>query len=461
MAPPVTVWTVGADVRLRISLQSISEGETPEIERVINVVEIARLPIATVRRYAYLNVVASFLVWGFALAGISMMMPVMYDSIAKDTGWTLGQTTSFMVIKSLVSALTGLLVGSMFIRFGLKRVYIVSLAAIGLSTSLLFFAKSLPIYYAAAALSGFFSINCNIAFQVTLARWFSARLGSITGTALLGGAVAGAIVPLTTTYMVQQYGWHVTSGVAGLIVLLVLTTLVALLAHESPEAYGYTSDEIDPPKGGAQPAATPAVAGPPPGEEFRNMLRSPRFYVLLAAVFASGAFSNGINEHTALFLSHHADLGKYMAALGFTMVMVISAFGKIAFGWIFDRISTRGVALCWLLCAVAVALAFPVAGPVTFITFTLFRGLAQGGVVVQQPILARHMFGVKPVAQTIAFLMAAFHLGAAAGIGLIGLGYDMTGSYTVPFIGVIVTALVASGIALTFKPKYWAGYKGA
>lgn len=421
-------------------------------------IETARLPIETVRRYAYLNVVASFLVWGFALAGISMMMPVMYDSIATEMHWTLGQTTSFMVIKSLVSALTGLLVGSMFIKFGLKRVYIISLAAIGVSTSMLYFAHSLPIYYAAAALSGFFSINCNIAFQVTLARWFSARLGSFTGLALLGGAAAGAIVPLTTTYMVQHYGWRLTSGVAGLLVLVILTTLVALLAHESPEKYGYTADEIDPPKGGA---AKVAPGGPPPGDNFRDLLRSPRFWVLLGAVFASGAFSNGINEHTALFLSHHADLGKYMAALGFTLVMVISAFGKIAFGWIFDRISTRGVALCWALCALAVALAFPVAGPATFLVFTLFRGLAQGGVVVQQPILARHMFGIRPVTQTIAFLMAAFHLGAAAGIGLIGLGYDLTGGYTVPFVGVIITALIASAVALTFKPRYWARYKAA
>lgn len=428
--------------------------------------ETARLPIETVRRYAYLNVVASFLVWGFGLAGISMMMPVMYDSIAKEMSWTLGQTTSFMVIKSLVSALTGLLVGSMFIKFGLKRVYILSLAAIGLSTSMLYFAHSLPIYYAAAALSGFFSINCNIAFQVTLARWFSARLGSFTGLALLGGAAAGAIVPLTTTYMVQHYGWRMTSGVAGLLVLVILTTLVALLAHESPEKYGYTADEIDPPKGGAvagaaSGAAAAVAGGPPPGDDFHTLLRSPRFYVLLGAVFASGAFSNGINEHTALFLSHHADLGKYMAALGFTLVMVISALGKIAFGWIFDRISTRGVALCWALCALAVAMAFPVAGPATFLIFTLVRGLAQGGVVVQQPILARHMFGIRPVTQTIAFLMAAFHLGAAAGIGLIGLGYDLTGGYTVPFVCVIVIALIASAIALTFKPRYWARYKAA
>lgn len=420
-------------------------------------VEVARLPIATVRRYAYLNVVASFLVWGFALAGVSMMMPVMYDSIAKDTGWTLGQTTNFMVIKSLVSALTGLLVGSMFIKFGLKRVYIISLAAVGGSTSMLYFAHSLPVYYTAAALSGFFSIICNIAFQVTIARWFNARLGAITGVALLGGAVAGAIVPLTTTYLVQHYGWQATSGFAGLFVLIVLTSVVALLAHESPEKYGYTSDEIDPPKG-VQPATT---AGPPAGEDFRDVVRSPRFYVLLATVFASGAFSNGINEHTALFLSHHADLGKYMAALGFTLIMVVSAFGKIAFGWILDRLSTRGVALCWALCAVAVALAFPVAGMATFLLFTLVRGLAQGGVVVQQPILARHMFGIRPVAQTIGFLMAAFHLGAAFGIWLIGLGYDLTGNYTVPFTGVIILALISSAVALTFKPKYWARYKGA
>lgn len=420
--------------------------------------DVERLPLATVKRYAYLNVVASFLVWGFALAGVSMMVTVSYKSIMLDMHWSNEQTTAFMAIKSLVSALTGLLIGHAFVKFGLKRVYVISLAAIGLSTSMLYFAYSLPIYYLAAGISGFFSIICNIAYQVTLARWFTARLGQMMGYAVLGAAFAALVVPVSTTFLVKQYGWHTTFGLAGLFVLVVLTALVGVLAHESPERYGFTTDEIDPPKAGIP--AKPAIAGPPPGDEFKALLKSPRFYIVCACVFASGAFSNGINEHTTLFLAERK-LGAYAAAGGFTMVMVLSALGKVFFGWLFDKISTKGVAIAWALCGIAVALAFPVATLPTMVVFVAFRGIAQGGAVVQTPILARHMFGLRPVAQTISVLMGSFHLGAAAGIFLIARFHDMSGGYGVPFIGIIVLAFVASAVALTFRPRYWVNYKKA
>ncbi|MDE1917006.1 MAG: MFS transporter [Sphingomonadales bacterium] len=420
--------------------------------------KVERLPLATVKRYAYLNVIASFLVWGFALAGVSMMVTVSYRPIMQDMHWSNEQTTAFMAIKSLVSALTGLLIGHAFVKFGLKRVYVIALAAIGLSTSMLYFAHTLSLYYLAAAISGFFSIICNIAYQVTLARWFTARLGQMTGYAVLGAAFAALVVPVSTAYFVKQYGWHATFGLAGLFVLVVLTTLVALLAHESPERYGYTADEIDPPKAGS--SAKSLSAGPPPGDEFKALLKSPRFYILCGCVFASGAFSNGINEHTTLFLAER-HLGAYAAAGGFTLVMVLSALGKVFFGWLFDKISTKGIALGWALCGIAVALAFPVATLPTMVIFVAFRGIAQGGAVVQTPILARHMFGLRAVAQTISVLMGCFHLGAATGIFLIARFHDLTGGYDLPFVGIIILSFLAAAVALTFRPRYWGGYKGA
>jgi len=392
------------------------------------------------------------------VAGVSMMVTVSYKPIMQEMHWSNEQTTAFMAIKSLVSALTGLLIGHAFVSFGLKRVYVIALAAIGLSTSMLYFAHTLSVYYLAAAVSGFFSIICNIAYQVTLARWFTARLGQMMGYAVLGAAFAALVVPVSTAYFVKQYGWHVTFGLAGLFVLVVLTTLVGLLAHESPERYGYSADEIDPPKTGAP--ARGASAGPPAGDDFRAMLRMPRFYILCACVFASGAFSNGINEHTTLFLAER-HLGAYAAAGGFTMVMVLSALGKVCFGWLFDKISTKGVAIGWALCGIAVALAFPVASLPTLVVFVAFRGIAQGASVVQTPILARHMFGLRSVAQTISVLMGCFHLGAATGIFLIARFHDVSGGYEVPFIGIIVLAFLASGVALTFRPQYWVNYRRA
>ncbi|MCW3834437.1 nitrate/nitrite transporter [Sphingomonas canadensis] len=415
-----------------------------------------RPTIATMRAYTWMNIFTGFLVWGVALAGVSMMMPVMYDTISKDMGWSVTQTTSFMAIKSAVSAIGGLFAGSLIVRLGLKRVFVQSVVVVGVATMLLYFVSNLPIYYLLAAFSGFASILALICVQVTLAKWHSASLGRITGVAMLGGAVAGTIVPFATTWGVQHFGWHATSAAAGVVVLLFVTTAAIFLFRETPEAYGYTAEELDPgPKGGKHAKAAAAGGDSP---EFSQIVRTRPFIMLVLAAALSGAISNGVNEYVPMFVARQANLGAYMAALGFTIVIVISGLGKILFGWVFDRFSTKGVAACWALCGIAVLLAFPVSGFVTFLMFTVVRGVSHGGVVVQAPVLARHIYGIRPIAQVIAFLNAAFHLGASAGIWVIGVGVDVTGGFTIPFIAVAITAVVCALLGLRFQPRYWAGY---
>lgn len=415
------------------------------------------------RRYAWANVVTGFFVWGIGLAGVSMMMPVMYASISQEMDWTVGQTTSFMVIKSAVSALAGLFAGGLFVRFGLKKVFLASVWAVGLSTMALYGIDSLWEYYTLAAVSGFASILCLVAIQLTLTRWFDGSLGRATGVAMLGGAVAGAIVPLATNYGLENYGWQATSGIAGLIVLATLSLFVIFVVHEKPEDYGYTAEELDHAAASKREsegkAALPRTASDP-GPEFRDIVKTRPFMLLVIATALSGVISNGINEYIPLFIEHQTDLGSYMAALGFTIVIVLSGLGKLLFGWLFDRFSSRGVAMCWGLCGVAVLLAFPVSGLATFALFTVVRGLSHGGIVVQAPILARHLYGTRSIAQLISILNATFHLGAAAGIGAIGLAVDWTGGYTVPFAVVAVIAFATALIGLKLQPRYWSGYRG-
>jgi MFS family permease len=405
-----------------------------------------------------MNVLTGFLVWGVALAGVSMMMPIMYGSISQDMGWTITQTTSFMAIKSAVSGVAGLFAGGLIMKFGLKRVFVQAVIVVGLATLGLYFVSSLPIFYALAAISGFASILSLIAVQVTLAKWHSASIGRITGVAMLGGAAAGAVVPLATAFGLQNFGWHVTAAAAGALVLTVVLGAAIFLFRETPEAYGYTADELDPGPAGGKGARGRSQAATDAGPEFRSIVKTRQFILLIVAAALSGAISNGVNEYIPLFVERQANLGAYMAALGFTIVLVISGLGKILFGWVFDRLSTKGVAACWALCGVAVLLSFPVAGLATFLIFMLVRGVSHGGVVVQAPVLARHLYGIKPIAQVIAFLNAAFHMGSALGIWAIGIGVDLTGGFGIPFIAVALTAGVCALIGLQLEPRYWAGY---
>lgn len=414
-----------------------------------------RISIAQARRFARMNIIAGFLVWGIALAGVSMMMPVMYKSILESMHWTIGETTHFMAIKSTTSALGGLVAGSLLVRFGAKKVLVPSVFVIGISTSLLYFAHSLPFYYALGAISGVCSVWSVIAIQVTLARWYSASLGRITGIAMLGGALAGFVVPMSTKLGVQALGWHATAAIAGLVVLVLVGLSISFLVHETPEAYGYTADELDPGK------VRPPSGAPDQGEAFDTFKKSPQFWLLILATALSGVISNGINEYIPLFIEMHTTLGATVAALGFTMVIVISGLGKIIFGWVFDRLSTKGVALCWALCGVAALATFPLAGYATFLVFTLLRGVSHGGVIVQAPVLARHIYGVQALPQVISLLTAAFHLGAAAGIVAIGFGVDRTGDFIVPFLAVAGIAFVAAGIGWQFHPRHWAGQRAS
>lgn len=416
-----------------------------------------QLSIARVRRLGRMNIIAGFLIWGIALAGVSMTMPIMYNTIAGDMHWTIAQTTSYTAIKSAVSAVAGLFAGGLLVRFGVKRVMIPSLMVIGVTTALLDLVHSLAFYYALAAISGFASNLCLIAIQVTLTRWYSASLGRNTGFAMLGGAVAGLVVPMATSFSLHRFGWHETTAIAGIFVLVTVASTVSFLLHESPEAYGYSAEEVDPGHTRDAGIAKPAD----PGEDFAQIRFSRPFLLLLLAVALSGVISNGVNEYIPLYIERHTSLGGYVAALGLTIVLVISGIGKIIFGWVFDRLSTRGVALCWALCGVAALLTFPLSGFATFLLFTVVRGVSHGGVIVQAPILARHIYGTRPVAQVISLVSAAFYLGASAGVAAIGFGVDATGGFTIPFMTVAVLAFVAAIIGLQLDPRHWAARRAA
>jgi hypothetical protein len=118
----------------------------------------------------------------------------------------------------------------------------------------------------------------------------------------------------------------------------------------------------------------------------------------------------------------------------------------------------RAVSACWFAMAIGIALAFPVAGLVSFIVFTVVRGLTHGGTMTDIPICAKHLFGARALPKTIAVLGAANALGGAVGTGAVGFAHDASGTYTTSFLVLIALAIVAAAIIIVIAPRYWVGY---
>lgn len=405
---------------------------------------------------AWWNVAVGFTTWTLIVVMPATLMPTLYGPIMDEMGWGRGQVTLFSSFKFGAGAVSAFFLGHLVDRLGLSRVMLTGMAFTGLAIASLYFVDSLWAYCAAAALLGAAILACIVSVKILISHWFSARLGFAIGMALTGAGLAGVVVPNAAIWLNQTVGWRATAGIMSLTIFLILIPLYLLKARETPTAFGSSAEEIDP------PAATPgALLKQDTSQQpaFGDLLRTRTFWIVVIAQVLIGAVDHAMTDHLPLFLARDANLGDKVAALGFSMMIVAGALGKLGFGWLFDRYSVKAVALCSLSMAVGILLAFPLTGPfagvIAFSVFTLMRGASHGGVMVDIPIFSKHVFGVRTLAKTVAIFSAANSAGAAIAIGAVGYAHDALGSYTASFIVLIVLAIVAAALVWRIEPKYW------
>ena len=63
--------------------------------------------------------------------------------------------------------------------------------------------------------------------------------------------------------------------------------------------------------------------------------------------------------------------------------------------------------MCYVMVAISIVMVFGIQGFLTLLIFQMARGFAHSGILMESPILAKHIFG-------------PFHLGKVIGVGRIG-----------------------------------------
>ncbi|MCP5145888.1 MAG: MFS transporter [Gammaproteobacteria bacterium] len=395
-------------------------------------------------RHAWQNVAVCSVAIFFVLSAPAVLFPLMYASVMDEMGWSHGEVSGFSSTKFLSGALAALILGLSISRI---RTRTLALLGSGLCVLVLFgvqYVSGLTGYYVCGFALGLSATVTSIACKVLLSRWFDAHLGRAVGIAFTAGSIAGAATPIIGISLLSRFGWQDTATLFGIAVCLLVIPLQLFVLREPPlpAATGGLTKRTE--------TVTTCVTGPAAIELFGIA----SFWALLFAHFIVGAVDYSLLEHTALFIERDAQLGKSAAAGGVTLVMVGSICGKVGFGWLFDRWSMRGVAVCWWILALGTALAFPVAGAFSLTVFVVIRGIAHGGIMIDAPCIALHNFGNRAVAEVVCFLTVANLLGAAAGTTAVGYMRDVTGSYAKPFLVLILLALIAGTIAYRTVPQF-------
>src|SRR3954467_7771954 len=196
------------------------------------------------RHAAITSFVALFAIVGLALYGL----PLYYDFMVTEFGWSRTQVTSGNAIsKLIVGPLFGFLAGWIVDRFGPRRLMIAGIlmaggALIGLahmSTLWMFY-----LFYLFNAIG--YVCGGPLPNQVLLSRWFDQARGKAMGFAYLGIGIGGYLVPLVPTALTTAYGWRAALQILG-VLMIAIALPMAWFVQDTPRSNPPDTREQTPP----------------------------------------------------------------------------------------------------------------------------------------------------------------------------------------------------------------------
>lgn len=382
------------------------------------------------------RVTATSFVVLFSIVGLALYgLPLYYDFMVRDFGWSRTMVTSGNAISRLiVGPLFGFLAGWLVDRFGPRRLMLAGIlmaggALIGLanmSAAWMFY-----VFYVFNALG--YVCGGPLPNQVLLSRRFDRTRGRAMGIAYLGIGVGGALVPILSNWLTASIGWRGSLATLG-VLIVVLSLPLAWTVPDGP----FDSHSL--------------AQGKQARESLGAVLRSPAFYLIALGSMCSIAAVGGTNQHLKLFLSLDRQFSQTDASQIISLVLGLSIAGRLLMGWLADRLPRKYVmVLIYLLIAVAIPILLRGDSPSSMYLFAVVFGLGLGGEYMIIPLVAGDLFGVKVLGRVMGIVLTADGVAEATAPMLVGYLRDVTGSYDAGF-AVLIGAAILGALAIVLLP---------
>lgn len=393
--------------------------------------------------YGWIVVAVTFLTIVVS-AGVRSAPGVLVHPLEVDFGWNRAAISFAVSIGLLVYGIGGPVSGRLLDRHGPRRVMLLGLGLIALSTATSALMNDLwQLDLLWGLISGLGTGLLGSVLSAWIAsRWYVARRGLVLG--LLGAAVsAGQIVfvPLLIQ-LVVGLGWRVGVLVLAVAALL-LMPLVWLLMRDEPAdlnllPYGATAAPADTPGAGAETRGA-----------LRRALRVPEFWLLAGSFFICGATTNGlIGTH---LLPHSIDHGiPEVSAAGALAAMGAMTFvGTIASGWLTDRFDPRRLLAGYYWFRALTLFLLPFLTDYTgLILFALVYGFDFITTMPPMITLISDVFGRRQVGIVYGWIFLCHQIGSALAAYLGGLARVALGDYQLAFLTAGILAILAGAISL-------------
>ena len=386
----------------------------------------------------------------FVTMSIFLVGPAVFlKDIQNELAWSLAALSVGFSIRQLVSGMLAPLGGYLIDRVGPRVMAIAGTITMTLGLLLFSQMQSLSMFYLAAAVialgQGMGAMN---AFQTAVVHWFRRKRGRASAFLVMGRGL-GYVGVIPITFLLVVFGWRDAAALSA-VAFCAISLPSALVLRRSPEPYGYLPDgepaPVEPRGASVQGAQVEEERSFTVGEA----LRSSSFWLMLVANFLYSFMQQTQHVHVILHMRHEGFSASGAAAV-WAIYGVTQVVGRIASGWIGDKVGRhRLLMVSYLMMGLGwVAIAF--LSPTALWTVALFYltfGSGQAAQTVTAPTVVADFFGSRRYATIRGIMNPIGLMGGAIGPVLVGIMFDIYGSYHIAFL--ILGPVVALGSLAIF-----------
>ena len=400
-------------------------------------------------------VVAALTFTVFVTMGARNAFGVFVVPMEEEFGWNRFNISIAAALGMLANGLVQPFAGQLFDRTGGRHMIIGSLILIGVVTillSLTFHLLFLILMFgmlAAVAASGSSLTNTS----ALLAKWFRRQRGTALSINATGLSLGGLIMVPFAMYLIQATDWRVAWVVLGAVVLLAVP-LVYLFVYPSPAQRGLRPDGDTEDMDNQGETEAQRKRGPLEVDRWSQSFRSLPNWPMSGSYFVCGATTFLLSVH---FVPYALDRGVSpgLAATIFGLMSGLNIIGSIGAGVLSDKFSRKNLltavyvlrAGAYFILIVPTMFDVPVlSGDLGLWLFAVMAGFSWVATAPLTSTLTADVYGLRALG-TISGVTFVFHqMGGFGSVLLAGLLYDLTGSYTVPFL-LAGSLLIPAGIS--------------
>lgn len=401
--------------------------------------------------YGWWLVGLTALTFAVVISPIFLGLGTFFVALEDEFGWSRAALAGAFSLARAEDAVIGPLAGYLTDKLGTRRLVPIGFFILGLGFVLFSLVQSLVWFYLAFFI---LTIGAGLASFLPLIgainNWFVRRRATAIGIAQTGVSLGGLLVP-ALAWAITLGGWRATALLlAGLMWLLALP--MGSMIRNRPEDSGQLPD-------GDPPLIQPGEVGTDHDYSFEPTNDMTASQAIKTSAFWLISLAHGFPALAFITLSIHVipmitDRGYSLAVAALVVTTYTSVGGvfQLIGGFVGDMVPKRpAIAAFILIQGIGVLIAAFAQSMFMLLLFAVVFGIGFGGRVPLLVAIRGDYFGRKAFATIFGLSTIPMSLITLSGPVVVGYVFDVTGSYSIPLLGIVALNMLGAALILMVR----------